>query len=109
MAFNAGELSQCPEMGDMDDVLARPKRGKDIKCFADLPPDVQQTIDKLSAVDRVLAAIERGIKEGQAQRARKPDIDELLRRHYGCTRHRDSFFKRGRTPGQATPRRAIST
>ncbi len=27
------------------------KRGKDIKCFADLPPDVQQTIDRLSTVD----------------------------------------------------------
>ena len=27
------------------------KRGKDIKCFADLPPDVQQTIDSLSMVD----------------------------------------------------------
>ena len=28
-----------------------PKRGKDIKTFADLPPDVQQTIDSLSMVD----------------------------------------------------------
>ena len=27
------------------------KRGKDIKVFADLPPDVQQTIDSLSMVD----------------------------------------------------------
>lgn len=27
------------------------KRGKDIKCFADLPPDVQQTIDSMSLVD----------------------------------------------------------
>ncbi len=27
------------------------KRGKDIKCFADLPPDVQQTIDRMSVVD----------------------------------------------------------
>lgn len=27
------------------------KRGKDIKCFEDLPPDVQQTIDSLSVVD----------------------------------------------------------
>ena len=27
------------------------KRGKDIKCFADLPPDVQETIDSLSQVD----------------------------------------------------------
>ena len=25
-----------------------PKRGKDIKCFEDLPPDVQQCIDQLS-------------------------------------------------------------
>ena len=24
------------------------KRGKDIKCFADLPPDVQKTIDRMS-------------------------------------------------------------
>ncbi|KKK68418.1 hypothetical protein LCGC14_2944250 [marine sediment metagenome] len=29
----------------------RPKRGKDIKCFADLPPDVQRTIDKMSTTD----------------------------------------------------------
>lgn len=29
----------------------KPKRGKDIKCFEDLPPDVQQTIDRLSVVD----------------------------------------------------------
>ena len=28
-----------------------PKRGKDIKIFEDLPPDVQQTIDKMSVVD----------------------------------------------------------
>jgi len=27
------------------------KRGKDIECFEDLPPDVQQTIDKMSVVD----------------------------------------------------------
>ena len=27
------------------------KRGKDIKCFVDLPPDVQQTIDSLSIVE----------------------------------------------------------
>ena len=28
-----------------------PKRGKDIKCFEDLPPDVQQTINKMSIVE----------------------------------------------------------
>ncbi len=27
------------------------RRGKDIKCFADLPPDVQHTIEKMSVVD----------------------------------------------------------
>ncbi len=27
------------------------KRGKDIKCFGDLPADVQETIDKMSLVD----------------------------------------------------------
>ena len=27
------------------------KRGKDIKCFADLPLDVQQTIDSMSTID----------------------------------------------------------
>ena len=27
------------------------KRGKDIKCFEDLPPDVQQTIDMMSMID----------------------------------------------------------
>ncbi|KKN03377.1 hypothetical protein LCGC14_1108250 [marine sediment metagenome] len=35
------------------------KRGKDIKCFADLPPDVQQTIDKMSVVS---GAIDQTIK-----------------------------------------------
>ncbi len=34
-----------------DDYPALPKRGKDIKCFADLPPDVQRTIDKMSTTD----------------------------------------------------------
>ena len=29
----------------------KPKRGKDIKCFEDLPPDVQQAIDDISLVD----------------------------------------------------------
>lgn len=28
-----------------------PKRGKDIKCFEDLPPDVQRTIDMMSIID----------------------------------------------------------
>ena len=32
-------------------VTDNPKRGKDIKCFEDLPPDVQQTIDRMSIVD----------------------------------------------------------
>lgn len=27
------------------------KRGKDIKCFEDLPPDVQETIEQMSMVD----------------------------------------------------------
>ena len=27
------------------------KRGKDIKVFADLPPDVQQTINRMSTAD----------------------------------------------------------
>ncbi len=31
--------------------VTKPKRGKDIKCFADLPLDVQQTIDRMSVVD----------------------------------------------------------
>ena len=30
--------------------INKPKRGKDIKCFEDLPPDVQQTIDRMSMV-----------------------------------------------------------
>lgn len=29
-------------------INAKPKRGKDIKCFADLSPDVQDTINRLS-------------------------------------------------------------
>ena len=32
-------------------VPPKPKRGKDIKCFAGLPPDVQQTIDMMGTVD----------------------------------------------------------
>jgi hypothetical protein len=36
-----------------------PKRGKDIKCFNDLPLDVQRTIDKMS---RVGGAIDHTIK-----------------------------------------------
>ena len=35
------------------------KRGKDIKCFADLPPDVQQTIDRMSVFN---GKIDRAIK-----------------------------------------------
>ena len=35
------------------------KRGKDIKCFADLPVDVQQTIDKMSMVDGRLDGVEK--------------------------------------------------
>ena len=31
--------------------LDNEKRGKDIKCFEDLPPDVQQTINSMSMVD----------------------------------------------------------
>lgn len=34
-----------------DNVTDKPKRGLNIKCFADLPPDVQQTIDRMSMVD----------------------------------------------------------
>ena len=30
------------------------KRGKDIKCFADLPPDVQVIINSMSEVDGVI-------------------------------------------------------
>ena len=39
--------------------IIQPKRGKDIKCFADLPPDVQQTIDKMSVFN---GKIDRAIK-----------------------------------------------
>ncbi len=31
-----------------------PKCGKDIKCFADLPPDVQRSIDMMSMVDGMI-------------------------------------------------------
>ena len=31
--------------------MVTPKRGKDIKCFEDLPLDVQETIDKMSLFD----------------------------------------------------------
>ena len=39
-----------------------PKRGKDIKCFADLPPDVQQTIDRMSVVDGKIDQIDQIVK-----------------------------------------------
>ena len=35
------------------------KRGKDIKCFADLPPDVQQTIDRMSTTEGKLDRTEK--------------------------------------------------
>ena len=48
-----------PEKTDLGNTLtttqavgvSNAKRGKDIKVFEDLPPDVQQTIDKMSVVD----------------------------------------------------------
>ena len=41
--------SVIPEQGITERVLPdKPKRGKDIKCFEDLPPDVQRTIEMLS-------------------------------------------------------------
>ena len=51
-------IGAVPETPD----TTSPKRGKDIKCFADLPPDVQETIDKMSEsneekVKRTAAAI----------------------------------------------------
>ena len=44
------------EAGEISDsrIKPNPKRGKDIKCFADLPPDVQRTIDKMSTTDGTL-------------------------------------------------------
>ena len=42
--------SPSPDKTTTDSNIGQPKRGKDIKCFADLPPDVQQTIDKMSVV-----------------------------------------------------------
>lgn len=35
----------------LQDIAANNKRGKDIKCFADLPPDVQATIISMSTRD----------------------------------------------------------
>ncbi len=48
------ELKQEDELIDRvvkSDVLNIPKRGKDIKVFEDLPPDVQRSIDMMSMVD----------------------------------------------------------
>ena len=36
---------------DPDQYDLSTKRSKDIKCFADLPPDVQRTIDRMSTTD----------------------------------------------------------
>ena len=38
---------------------AKPKRGKDIKCFADLPPDVQETINMMSRRDGKIDPIDK--------------------------------------------------
>ena len=46
---NARGLPVVGKVGDTHPVI--PERGKDIKCFADLPPDVQMTIDSMSLVD----------------------------------------------------------
>lgn len=48
------KLCKCGWPGTIDDSdVNQPstKRGHDIKCFEDLPPDVQQTIDRMSIVD----------------------------------------------------------
>ena len=34
--------------------ITGPKRGKDIKCFADLPADVQQSIERRSIIDGIV-------------------------------------------------------
>ena len=39
------------ESGFDDETSVSPKRGKDIKVFADLPADVQETINRMSLVD----------------------------------------------------------
>ena len=52
VAANGGEYSFKTVKGVVQDVHhTKPKRGKDIKCFADLPPDIQLTIDYMSTVD----------------------------------------------------------
>lgn len=46
-------LNVIPE-GAADVIISdadNPKRGKDIKCFADLPPDVQGTIERVSRIN----------------------------------------------------------
>lgn len=46
---NGGEYSFKTVKGKVQDVHhIKPKRGLDIKCFEDLPPDVQQTIVQIS-------------------------------------------------------------
>ncbi len=49
LAFQADAKVSVP--GEKSLSVPSEKRGKDIKCFSDLPPDVQQTIDRLSVVD----------------------------------------------------------
>jgi hypothetical protein len=55
--FKAKGITQgITEQGNTNQLLANQvipnmRRGKDIKCFADLPPDVQQSIDMMSVVD----------------------------------------------------------
>lgn len=42
------------------------KRGKDIKCFADLPPDVQRTINMMSTIDGKLNEDEKAKRTARA-------------------------------------------
>ena len=47
---NTGD-KQLKDYYDKHRETTNPKRGKDIKCFEDLPPDVQKTIDIMSMVE----------------------------------------------------------
>lgn len=73
LSDNAIACEECSQM-----TLVNPKRGKDIKCFADLPLDVQQTIDHI-CIERARV----GLPDDRASRISRavdyqrlyPDVD----------------------------------
>ncbi len=52
-AMLSGDVLLADKYADeiLGESIGEPKRGKDIKCFEDLPPDVQETINQMCRID----------------------------------------------------------